>query len=382
MFHTASFDDIKKGETTDIYFRRTKEILKAKRIKKNVVAEFTASSLPKEYKWGILAGIEEVSELLRGFPLNVYSMPEGSIFFRGEPVLRIEGEYSIFCELETPILGLICQASGIATKAARLSKLTRKPILSFGIRRMHPAIAPMIDRVAYLGGMDGFSGIGAQKLIGKKASGTMPHALIITVGELKRALEYFDEIVPKDVPRIALVDTYKDEKFAALEASKTLKNLYAVRLDTPSNRRGSMRSLVDEVRWELDIRGFENVKIFISGGIDEEELLELENADAFGIGTSISNAKTIDFAMDIVEIEGKPAAKRGKLGGKKEVFRCSNCMTSKLTYRKEREICKNCGNEMQKILKPLIENGNIVGELPRIEEIKSYVLKQLEKVQI
>ncbi|MFQ5892222.1 MAG: nicotinate phosphoribosyltransferase, partial [Candidatus Methanofastidiosia archaeon] len=225
-------------------------------------------------------------------------------------------------------------------------------------------------------------GIGAQKLIGRKASGTMPHALIITVGELRRALEYFDEVVPKEVLRIALVDTYKDEKFAALEACRTLKNLYAVRLDTPSNRRGSMRSLVDEVRWELDIRGFKNVKIFVSGGIDKEELLELENADAFGIGTSISNAKTIDFAMDIVEVEGKPAAKRGKLGGKKEVFRCSNCMTSKFLYRKERAACKNCGNEMQTILKPLIENGNLVGELPQVEEIRSYVLEQLCKVQL
>jgi len=383
MFHIAGFEEIRSGGTTDIYFRRTKEILEKKGIKKRVAAEITASSLPVKYKWGIFVGLEEVIALLKGYEVDVYAMPEGSIFYPKEPVIRIEGDYKEFCELETPLLGLICQASGIATKTARLKKLAgKKLILSFGIRRMHPAISPMIDRSAYIGGADGFSGIGAEKLIGKKASGTMPHALILTVGDRVKAWKYFDEVIEKDIPRIALVDTFCDEKFEAIAAAENIKNLFGVRLDTPSSRRGSMARIIEEVRWELDIRGFSNVKIFVSGGVDEEEVASL-NADGFGIGTAISNAKTIDFAMDIVEIEGKPLAKRGKFSGKKEVYRCESCLRGKWTYHKfAGDITCECGKEMKPLLRKYIEKGKIIEKLPRVDEIREYVLNQLEKVGI
>jgi len=381
MFHVAAPEEIKKGKTADIYFARTKEILKKKKIDKNVVMEVTSSSL--SYNWGILAGIEEAAQLFEGYKCDVYSMPEGSLFYSGEPVFRVEGEYKEFCELETPLLGFLCQASGIATKAARMRKLADdKLIISFGIRRMHPAIAPMIDRAAYIGGVDGFSGIAAEKLIGKKSTGTMPHTLIITVGDQMKAWQYFDEIVEKGVPRIALVDTYYDEKTEAIMAAEAVK-LHGVRLDTPSSRKGNMKKIVDEVRWELDVRGFKNVKIIVSGGIDEEEIKELSNADGFGVGTSISNAKTIDFAMDIIEMEGKPVAKRGKLGGKKEVYRCPKCLRGKIVYYKHaNRITCECGAKMKSMLELLIKNGKLSKKLPSAEEIRNYVLRRIEKVEI
>ncbi|MDP6459245.1 MAG: nicotinate phosphoribosyltransferase, partial [Candidatus Hydrothermarchaeota archaeon] len=324
MFHVASADEIKEGRTTDIYFTRAKEVLEKKGIKKRVVAEVITSSLPKGYPWGVLGGIEEVAGLFEGSNVDVYTMPEGSIFHPWEPVVRLEGEYTLFAELETPLLGLLCQASGIATKAARLKKAAGdKSLLSFGVRRMHPAISPMTDRAAYIGGVDGFSGVAAEKLIGKGASGTMPHALIIAVGDQVKAWRLYDEVIDKAVPRIALVDTYYDEKAEAIMAAEAVKGLYGVRLDTPGSRRGDMKRIVEEVRWELDIRGYKDVKILVSGGVDEDDIRELNKVDGFGIGTSISNAKTIDFAMDIIEMEGKPVAKRGKLGGKKEVYRCT-----------------------------------------------------------
>ncbi len=382
MFHVASFEEIKRGDTTDIYFRRTKKILQKKGIKKRVVAEVAASSLP--YKWGIFVGLEEVIKLFEGYKVDLYAFPEGSLFYESEPVLRIEGDYIEFCELETPLLGFICQASGIATKTARLKKLAKdKLILSFGIRRMHPAIAPMIDRSAYIGGADGFSGVGAEKLVEKKATGTMPHALIITVGDQIKAWKLFDEVIEKDVPRIALVDTYYDEKIEAVWAAENIENLYGVRLDTPSSRRGDLKKIIEEVKWELKIRGYSNVKIFVSGGIDEEEVKELD-ADGFGIGTAISNAKTIDFAMDIVEVEGIPCAKRGKLGGKKEVFRCDNCLKDKVVYYKfasETVMCE-CGNKMKKMLKKYIENGEIIREIPKPGELRKYVLDQIGKIEL
>ncbi|UCB61508.1 MAG: nicotinate phosphoribosyltransferase, partial [Candidatus Bathyarchaeota archaeon] len=329
---------IKKGETTDIYFVRTKQVLEAKKLTKiHAYAEVTPGRLPRGWPWGILCGIEEEAHLFEGCPVDVYAMPEGSVFYHEdckgirEPVMYIEGPYGEFCLLETPLLGLLCQASGVATRAARVKKVAgKKSILAFGIRRMHPALSPMLDRAAYIGGCDGVSSLSGAKIIGAKPMGTMPHALIIAFGDQAKAWKAFDEVMPSDVPRVALIDTYYDETAEAIMAVEALKKqLEGVRLDTPSSRKGDFAQIVREIRWELDVRGYKHVKIFVSGGLDEESIRILSEAgvEAFGVGTAISNAPTVDFAMDIVEMKGKPVAKRGKLSGKKQVWRCPHCLT-------------------------------------------------------
>ncbi len=394
IFYIASDEEIKKGQTTDIYFVRTKQILEAKGLNKvHVVAEITPGELPGGLPWGILCGIEEAAKLLEGLPINVYAMPEGSIFYYKdyydirEPIMRIEGSYGDFCIYETPLLGILCQSSGIATRAARIKKAAGdKPVISFGIRRMHPALSPLIDRAAYIGGFDGVSSLIGARAAGTKPVGTMPHALIVVFGNQVEAWKAFDEIMPEEVPRIALVDTYYDEKTEAIMAAEALRGrLYGVRLDTPSSRKGDFAEIVREVRWELDIRGYRNVKIFVSGGLNEEKIriLSEAGADAFGVGTYVSNAPTIDFAMDIVEIDGKICAKRGKLGGRKEVWRCPECLIDVvLPIGVEQPKCPRCGGKTERMLKPLIENGKIVAELPKPEKIRSYVLEQLEKIEM
>jgi len=394
IFHIASDEEIKSGKTTDIYFVRTKKILEEKGLAKTkVVAEITASNLPRNWPWAILCGIEEVAHLFDGIPVNVYSMPEGSLFYSHdfygirEPVMNIEGPYGDFCLYETPLLGLICQASGIATVSARIRKIVDKAILiSFGIRRAHPALSPMIDRAAYIGGFDAVSGLTGAEIINKKPVGTMPHALIIVIGDQIKAWKAFDEIISEEVPRIALVDTYFDEKTEAIMAAEALKNrLHGVRLDTPSSRKGNFSEIIKEVRWELDARGYSHVKIYVSGGINEENIKKLYDAGAngFGIGTSVSNAPTIDFAMDIVEVEGRLCAKRGKLGGKKQVWRCPNCMIDIVKLSKDQKPkCPKCNNETEPMLKPIVLNGKIATKLPSADEIRNYVLKQLEKISI
>ena len=207
LFHVSSDEEIKKGSTTDIYFVRTKEVLEAKGLDgKNAYAEVTASSLPDGYTWGVLCGLEEVIRLFEGYHVNVCAMPEGTIFhardYAGfmEPVLTVEGSYGEYCNLETPMLGLICQASGIATAAARLRRLVDdKMLLSFGIRRMHPALSPMIDRSIYLGGFDAVSSLAGAKIIGEEPVGTMPHALIIMMRHQAEAWKAFDEVIPDNV---------------------------------------------------------------------------------------------------------------------------------------------------------------------------------------
>ena len=323
-----------------------------------------------------------MAKLLEGHPVNVYSMPEGTIFHPYEPVMQIEGYYKEFGIFETALLGILSQASGIATAALRTKIAAKfKPVYSFGIRHMHPAIAPMIDRSAFIGGCDGVSGVLGAKMIGEKPVGTMPHALILTVGDQVKAWKYFDEIMPPEVPRTALVDTLYDEKFEAVMAAEALgERLNAVRLDTPSSRRGNFKRIVEEVRWELDLRGYEHVKIFLSGGLDEESLKELADvADAFGVGGSIASAKPVDFSLDIVEVEGKPLTKRGKLSGRKQIYRCENGHYHKVPAPKKLEKCPICGSKVEPLLKPLIENGEIVAELPKAREIRKYVLEQAQK---
>ena len=393
LFHYASDEELKRGETTDIYFVRTKQIIQAKGLEKTpVIADVTPGKLPQGWLWGILCGIEEETRLFEGIHVDVYAMPEGSVFYhedyRGirEPVMRIEGSYGEFCIYETPLLGLLCQASGVATRAARIRKAAgEKMLISFGIRRMHPVLSPMIDRAAYIGGFDAVSSLSGAKLLGVKPVGTMPHALIIVFRDQVKAWKAFDEVMPSDVPRIALVDTYSDEKMEAIMAAESLKErLYAVRLDTPASRKGDFAELIREVRWELDLRGFSNVKIFVSGGLNEENVRELieAGADGFGVGTSVSNAPTVDFAMDIVEVDGELCAKRGKMGGRKQVWRCQKCLTDVvLPFDKPQPKCPRCGERTEPMLKPLMKNGKIVAKLPKPSEIREYVLEQISKLE-
>jgi len=375
-------EEILEGKTTDVYFLRTEEVLKAKGVNPKVVAEVTAT---KE-GWAVLAGLEDVAHLLEGKEVDVYAMPEGTIFFPYEPVLQIEGPYLEFARYETPLLGFLCHESGIATKAARIKRLAGEvPVISFGTRRQHPVIAAMIERCAYLGGMDGVSCVAGAERIGINATGTMPHSLIICFGEggQEEAWKAFDEVIAPDVPRICLCDTYCDEKKESIAAAEALgDSLYAVRLDTPSTRRGDFRRIIEEVRWELDIRGYKNVGIFVSGGIDEAEVLALRDLVAgFGAGTSVANARCIDFALDIVEREGKPSAKRGKRGGKKQVYR------SRGTIGVGKDVITLAGEgapsgDMEPLLEPMIIGGEIVAGFSfSVEEARERVKAQLQRLE-
>lgn len=382
MFHIADPQDIIKGKVTDVYFERTLKILKEKGINPLVKAEIVAKSFPEGWKWAVFAGVEEALELLKNLPVKVRAIPEGSIFYPFEPVIEIEGKYQDFCVYETAVLGFLCQATGIATKSARLRKLAwDKIIISFGARRMHPAIAPMIERAAYIGGCDGVATVIAAELIGLEPSGTMPHALILCMGSTVKAAKAFDEVIEEDIPRIVLIDTFEDEKFECLNVAREMgEKIFGVRFDTPSSRRGNFYQLLQECRWELDIRGFKNIKIFVSGGIEEDSIPQLnEVVDGYGIGTAISNAPTIDFSLDIVEIEGKPVAKRGKPSGSKRVFRCSKCLKGVVSYYKQdiaSQEC-SCGGNFQEILQAVHYD-----KIPSVHEIRKRVLEQIKKLSL
>ncbi len=381
MFFIASNEEIKSGLVTDVYFIRTQEILQTKGINKRVRMEARLKKFPEGAEWGIFSGIHEVTQLLEGKSLDLWALPEGSLFNPYEPVLMLEGMYRDFSIFETPLLGFICQASGIATRAARCKVAAgERPVYSFGVRRMHPVIAPMISRSAFIGGCTGVASVKGAEMIGEKPVGTIPHALILILEDSTTATTMFDEVIDKEVKRVALVDTFGDEKFEALENANLLgDDLYAVRLDTPSSRRGDMREIAREVRWELDINGYENIKIFISGGLDEGSIPELnEVADAYGVGTAISNAPVLDFALDIVEIEGEPIAKRGKKSSSKQIYECIDCGHREVKpWKWELKECPKCSSPVKPKLIKFLDEGKLIQDLPKPQEIREKVLKNL-----
>jgi nicotinate phosphoribosyltransferase len=385
VIHTATPQQIKDGLVTDVYFERTEKILRAKGIDKEVKAEFIAKGFPGKWTWAVFAGVEECAELLKELPVDVRIMKEGTLFHPFEPVMEIHGKYLDFGRYETALLGLVCQASGVATMAARCRKAAaHRSVVSFGARRMHPTVAPMVERNAYIGGCDGVAvGLGAH-LVGKLPVGTMPHALILIMGNTVEATKAFNEIIEPEVGRVSLIDTFNDEKVEALNVAQALgKDLYAVRLDTPGSRRGDFLRIMEEVRWELDLRGYKHVKLFLSGGIDEYQIMKYNPlADAYGVGTAISDAPVVDFSMDIVEVDGKPLAKRGKMGGSKNVLRCRRCFKTTVVPVQKRIPACSCGGKNEALLHPLFSKGKMTGTLPKADAIRNLVLKQLDKVQL
>ncbi len=395
-FFVASEKQIVANRTTDIYFVNTEKILDAYDTNPRVVAEVTAGSLPGDAPWAVFCGLEELVRYFEGTPVEMRALEEGTLFSpltrRGirVPVVVIEGNYRDFAAMETPLLGLICQATGIATKAAQVRRAAGDAlVISFGIRRMHPALCPMIDRAAYIGGCDAVSSVLGAETIGMAPKGTMPHALTISMGKAKRAFSAYDEVLANDTPRIMLVDTYSDEVAETLVACEAVDSLDAVRLDTPGSRRGDFAALIREVRWELDIRGHEDVGVFVSGGIDETAIPALlaAGADGFGVGTSIANARTIDFSLDIVAVGDRPAAKRGKFGGRKQLYRCPQCLEYTVRYaiRSSRDAdgapprCERCECEMREAHETVLTAGTVTTHFPTAHELRARVVDQLKR---
>lgn len=388
LFWIAKEEEIKNAEVTDHYFLNTETALKMSKINPKVTMEIYTRHLPYSDGWGVVAGIYEVAKLLENLPVDVDAMDEGEVFavphysLGYEPVMQIRGRYRDFARYETPALGFLCSASGYATKAARIRIAAGdKILLSFGTRRAHPALAPLIERCAYIAGFDGVSNEAAARMLGIEGSGTMPHSFILCYDNQQEAWKAFASAIKQKEGVIALTDTLYDEKIESIMALETLGDkLSGIRLDTPSSRRGDWRKIIEEVRWELNIRGGENVKIFISGGLDEDDIRQYKDIVAgFGVGTSVSDAPSIDFNMKLVEVEKNgrmiARAKRGDMSGAKKLWRDEDKMVDYLTP----ETREKPDNAIP-LLKPLIRQGKIVREIEDIKQIRARVKNRLARV--
>ncbi len=314
--------EILSGESADVYFARATRILEREGLDPIVVMEVFSRGA------GVLCGIDEAKNLLAHVLANaaegevvVEALEDGDLFSPKEVVLRIRGRYRAFGLYETAFLGMMAQATGWATAAREcVEAAAPQPVISFGARHVHPDVTDVLDYAAIVGGCVGASTPAGARLVNLNPTGTMPHSLVLIVGDTVRAAQAFDRDLEEDVPRIVLVDTFKDEAEEALRVADALgSRLYGIRLDTPSERGRVTADLVKEIRARLDQAGHGHVRIVVSGGLTPERIRSFKEqgapCDNFAVGSYISGASPIDFTADIKEIDGRPIAKRGRIPG-------------------------------------------------------------------
>ena len=307
------------GYTADNELHRALTILRNEGVNPEVVVEFTAQ------RDGVFCGITEVKTLLdRVLPetgREVWALDEGVTVAGGEVALRIRAPYASFGLFETAILGTLASCTGWATAASEcVNAGDGIPVIAYGARHVHPEVVGVMDYSAVVGKCASSSSVVGQQLHGLTPSGTMPHSLVLLMGDTVRTILAFDKHMPPEVPRVALVDTFKDEAEEALDVAKALRErLRGIRLDTPKERGGVTPELVHEIRARLDQGGHSHVDIFVSGGITPERIREFVCAGApvsvFAVGYYIAAASPISFTADIKEIDGKAIAKRGRIPG-------------------------------------------------------------------
>lgn len=305
------------GDTADVYFLRTRQVLQDLGIDPHVGFEIFAG------RPGILCGVDQVIQLLSGagFDGEIWAIPEGEEVQAGESAIEIYGCYNSFGVYETAILGILASCTGWATAAREVvAAAAGVPVISFGARHCHPNVAGIMDYAAVVGGCVSCSTPLGAALADRSPSGTMSHAYILIVGDTVQAAEDFNDAMPPDIPRIVLVDTFQDPAIESVRVADALGSaLTGVRLDTPGERGGVTPGLIREVRARLDAAGFPDVEIVVSGGLTPDRIRAFAAASApaasYGVGSYITAARPIDFTGDIREIEGKPVAKLGRIPG-------------------------------------------------------------------
>ena len=307
------------GDTADVYYQRALTVLRNESLNPIVTMEF----FPQ--RAGVICGIKEARALLgKVLPetgSEVWALEESETVAAREVALRVKAPYSSFGLYETAICGMLASCSGWATAARECVDAAKGvPVFALGARHVHPDVSAVIDYSSVVGGCVSCSTIQGARLAGVTPSGNMPHSLILIIGDTVKAVQAFDRHMPQEVPRVALVDTFRDEAEEALEVARALKEkLRGVRLDTPPERGGVTVDLIKEVRLRLDIAGFKHVEIFVSGGFTADRigqfLSEEAPVDAFGVGAYIASAPPNDFTADIHEVDGRPIAKRGRTPG-------------------------------------------------------------------
>ena len=313
------------------------------------------------------------------FTGDVDAMPEGTIFFANEPIIRVIAPLPEAQLVETRLINILHFQSVVASKAARMVLAApSKQLVDFGLRRAHGAEAGlMAARASYLAGFAGTATVLARKDFGIPIFGTMAHSFIQANDDETVAFSAFAHSRPDNL--VLLIDTYDTEAAArkVVKLAPRLKEagitVHGVRLDS-----GDLIMLSKSVRRILNDGGLQDVTIFASGGLDEDELVRMLDAnapiDGFGVGTSLttsSDAPALDCAYKLQEYAGIARRKRsvGKATwpGRKQVWRSlgddGRMVGDVLALQDDQQVG-------EPLLVPVMRNGQRFASSPTLADIR------------
>jgi len=317
------------------------------------------------------------------FTGDVDAMAEGTVFFADEPIVRVTAPLPQAQLVESRLINIVHFQSLVASKAARMVLAAGdRTLIDFGLRRAHGAEAGLFAaRAAYIAGFAGTATVLADPLFGIPIFGTMAHSFIQAHDDETEAFEHFARSRPANL--VLLIDTYDTEagarKVVALapELSAAGITLSAVRLDS-----GDLAAHAREVRRILDAGGLGAVRVFVSGGIDEDAITGFVASgapiDGYGVGTSLvtsEDAPALDCAYKMQEYAGIPRRKHseGKATwpGRKQVFR-----------QRAGDVLTVVGDaqEGEPLIRPVMREGMVVAPPPSLAEIRTHAAAELERL--
>jgi nicotinate phosphoribosyltransferase len=322
------------------------------------------------------------------FTGNMWAVPEGSIIFANEPLLRIEAPIVEAQLVETFILSLINFQTLIASKASRIvNAAAGTPIIEFGFRRAHgPLAAFLASRSSFIAGCAGTSNTLASYKFGIPCSGTMAHSFIMSFNQEELAFKEFIKIFPDG---FLLIDTYDSIKAVKKIIQNKIK-CKGLRIDS-----GDLLNLSKDIRKLLDKEGYNSTKIMVTGDLNEYIIRDLKNKkapiDCFGVGTELTTSRdepSLNGVYKLVAIK-----QYSKAANKYESFYKMKTSVNKISYPCPKQVFRfeknNCfikdlitlEDEKIENANPLlfqyIKDGQIIQKLPDLFEIKKYHQKQI-----
>lgn len=379
------------------------------------VFEFFVRKLPDRRGFFMAAGLEQVVDFLENlhvpedeldwldrsgrfgapflkylsdfrFAGDVHAMPEGTVFFPDEPIIRITAPLPQAQYVETRIINILHFQSIVASKAARMVNAAGgRTLVDFGLRRAHGAEAGLFAaRASYVAGFTGSATVSADQRFGVPIFGTMAHSFVQAHDSEEEAFERFARARPKNL--VLLIDTFDTEagarKVAQLAPRLSAEGITvgAVRLDS-----GDLGALAKSVRSILDSAGQQSIGIFASGGLNEDKIAALvaqgAPIDGFGVGSSLttsSDAPVLDCAYKLQEYRGlarrKLSTGKATWPGRKQVWRRYD-----KDGRAERDILSTAddAHDGTPLIRPVMKNGVRLNPAPTLAEIRAHAANEL-----
>ena len=372
--------------------------------------EVFARSLPHGRRYGVVAGVARLIEALGRFGFGeeeidalratgsisdrtlehlassrfggeILGYPEGELYFPGSPVLSVTGTFAECVLLETLVLSILNHDCAIASAAARMTTAANgRRLIEMGSRRTHEEAAVAAARAAYLAGFDATSNLEAAARYGVPTTGTSAHSFTLLHDTEEEAFRA--QVDALGVGTTLLVDTYDITEGIETAVRVAGPELGAVRIDS-----GDLGVMAQRARAQLDSLGATSTRVVLSGDLDEHAIagLRAEPVDAYGVGTSVvtgSGAPTAGMVYKLVEVEGRPVAKRSSSkesrGGAKSAVRRhkpTGTATEEVVHRREHTV--EVGEHDRVLPVELVKSGEPVSGLPTLADAREHLRANL-----